>query len=172
MKKLNLLIVASIILLSSAFVAYKSINWKVKDDYYIQVYKGGAKCITFSGLKAVIEFDEEHPEKSKISATIDSNPIVDHNDALREGAKKAETLDVEKYPLISFESTVVTKKDNGYEATGNLTLKGITKEIKLPFTFVNEVFIGGFTIDAKDFNITNVNFQHQLNIVLNIPVTK
>ena len=172
MKKLKLFICASIILLASAFAAYKSINWKVKDDYTIQVYKGGAKCISFKGLKAVIAFDEEQPEKSKISATIDSNPIVEQNEALREGVKKPETLDVEKYPFISFESTSVIKKDNGYEATGNLTLKGITKEIKLPFTFVKEVFIGGFTIDAKDFNITNVNFQHQLQVVLNIPVSQ
>ena len=172
--KTKLLIGLAAVLLTSAFVVYKTINWKVKDDYSVMVYKGGTKFFTFTGLKAVILFDEENPEKSKISASVDATSVNpgEKNDALREGAKTPETLDIAKYPIISFESTAITKKDNGYEATGNLTLKGITKEIKLPFTFEKEVFIGGFTIEPKDFNITNTNFQHQLNIVLIVPVTK
>lgn len=174
MNKIKLLISLTTVLIASAFVAYKTINWKVKDDYSIAVYKGGTKFITFTGLKAVILFDEENLEKSKISASVDASSINpgEKNDALREGAKKPETLDVEKYPVISFESKAITKTGNGYEATGNLTLKGVTKEIKLPFIFEKEIFKGGFSIDPKDFNITNENYQHQLNIVLTIPVTK
>jgi len=172
--KIKLLIGVSIILLASAFAAYKAVNWKVKEDYSVMVYKGGTKFITFRGLKADILFDEENPEKSKISASVDATSVSpgERNDALQNGAKKPETLDVEKFPVISFVSTAVTKKDSGYVATGNLTLKGITKQIVLPFTFEKEVFKGGFSINPEDFNITNANFQHQLNIVLIVPVTK
>jgi polyisoprenoid-binding protein YceI len=174
MNKSKLLICSAIILLVSAFTAYEITNWKVKDNYSVSVYQGGTKFVSFNGLKASILFDEKNVEKSKISASVDASSVNpgEENRALKEGAKKPEALDVVNFPLISFESTVITGKDNSYEATGNLTLKGITKEVKIPFTFENQVFKGGFSIDPKDFNITSQAFQKRLNIVLNIPVTR
>jgi polyisoprenoid-binding protein YceI len=173
MNKIKLIVIAITTLLSSAFVTYTVVNWKVKEDYYVQVYKGGTKFVTFRGLKAKILFDETKPEKSKISASIESNSIdAETNLALMQGAKKPETLDVEKFPLISFESTAIIKTTTGYEATGKLTLKGISKEIKLAFIFENQIFEGGFTIIPQDFNITGEAFQKNLNIVLHVPVTK
>jgi polyisoprenoid-binding protein YceI len=46
--------------------------------------------------------------------------------------RSADIFDVEKFPTMVFKSTSVKKiKNNEYKMTGNLTLKGITKEIIL-----------------------------------------
>ena len=45
-----------------------------------------------------------------------------------------ETLNAKKYPLITFKSQGIIKKDNQFEATGKLALRGTTKIITRPFT--------------------------------------
>ena len=192
MNKIKLLIGLTITFLVTSFVVYKAVDWKVKDDYTIRIYHQGDHFVSFSGLKASILFDEENVEKSKISASIVADSInCGRNNAMKEGSKKPETLDVKNFPLISFQSTSITKKDSAalyffrktlfetddpikfrYQAIGNLTIKGVTKEIKIPFTFENEIFKGCFAIHPKDFNITNEMFQEDLNVLLTIPVTK
>ena len=144
MQKTKLISLIAIVVMASAFTIYKAINWKVKEGYFVHVYKGGTKFISFTGLKATISFDEEHPENSKIVASVSSDPIVEGNKALYEGVKEKETLDTPNYPLIEFRSTSVSKKDKAYEATGDLTIKNVTKEVKINFTFENKVFKGVF----------------------------
>jgi polyisoprenoid-binding protein YceI len=46
--------------------------------------------------------------------------------------RSADFFDVEKYPAMTFKSTSIKKlKDSNYELKGNLTLHGVTKEIKV-----------------------------------------
>ncbi len=176
MNKIKLLIGASTILLASAFTVIVSVDWKVKEDYKVEFTYGKihaeSKFCHFKGLKATILFDETSPEKSKIKATIDATTIDMGHEGVTAHAKEPDVLDVGKYPEITFESTAITKTISGYEATGNLTIKDVTKEIKFPFTFEKETFRGGFTIETKDYNITRQNAWKEVTIVLTIPVTQ
>ena len=62
-----------------------------------------------------------------------------------------------------YKSSKVEKTDNGYKAMGTLTMKGITKELELPFTFAGPMtdpwgnkrygVEAKTTIDRKDFNV-------------------
>jgi polyisoprenoid-binding protein YceI len=62
------------------------------------------------------------------SITTDLEPRDNH-------LKSADIFDAEKFPAMTFKSTSVKKiKENQYKMTGNLTLKGITKEIILDVT--------------------------------------
>lgn len=176
MKKISLFIIASVILIASAFTANKIVSWKVKDNYRVKCVEVGG---FFRGLKAFISFDEDKPETSKITATIEAKTID-----VGDGTQKAiMLLEAGKYPLIMFESTSVAKKGEGkYEATANLTIKGITKQIKFPFYFSTkkgsenypvvdkEVFAGLFSFNPKDFNIDYE--KEKLTMELIIPVTK
>lgn len=45
----------------------------------------------------------------------------------------AEYFDAEKYPQLMFKSTKVEKTPKGYTVTGDLTIKGKTKSIAIPF---------------------------------------
>jgi len=181
-KNIKLLLITLTLLSASAFTLIKSIDWKVNNDYSVK----GEGCV-FKGLTARILFDEEHPEKSTISASIDARTVNSGNGAKNAHVKEKEALDTEKYPLIFFVSRSVKKIDeNGrYEVTGNLTLKGITKEIKFPFSFDSkknlidrfpmvpkETFCGKMSIVSKDFNITREGAPITVFVDLTIPVTQ
>jgi len=179
-------------LFAFAYIAYQVTNWKIKDDYSVTVYQGGSKFVQFRGLQAVLLFDENDPGRSAISASIDAGSLdCEGNQALKDGARQPDALDVAQYPVISFKSTSISRRDSAatgvfkmvlfapgvtpefrYQATGDLTIKGVTRQIKIPFVFEGEVFSGGFTIDPKEYNITSVHFQKNLNIVLRVPVSK
>jgi polyisoprenoid-binding protein YceI len=175
MRNGKLILFASVILFASAFSTVKLINWKVKDGYKVKVVEVGG---TLKGLKAYIWFDEEKPETSKITATIDTKSI----DIGKDNEKAKKILDADKFPLIMFESTSISKISPGkYNATANLTLKGITKQVKFPFKFDSqkpvdgapkETFAGTFTIDPKDFNVNTDAAKNKLTIELIIPVSK
>lgn len=50
--------------------------------------------------------------------------------------KSADFFDVGNFPSITFNSTIITKKDdNQYEVTGNLTIKDITKPVTFEVEF-------------------------------------
>lgn len=175
MTSLKLLIGGTVILLASAFSSVKLINWKVKEGYKVRVVEVGG---TLKGLNAFIWFDEDKPETSKITATIDAKTI----DVGAENVKAKQILDADKFPMIMFESTSISKVGPGkYKASANLTLKGITKQIQFPFKFdsqkpvdatLKETFAGTFTIVPKDFNIQTDAGNGKLTIELVIPVTK
>lgn len=179
MKKINILFVATTILLAFSFKNFKPVTWKVKNDYTLK-FENGA----FSGLTATITFDEENPGKSFIWATVDATTIKMGSTEGTVHAKEA--LETAKFPLITFVSTAITKNGDGkYEAKGNLKLKGVTKEIKFPFTFdsqkdhtekfpflFKETFQGKITINPKDFGITRSGTPNPVILEFTIPVTK
>ncbi len=89
----------------------------------------------FSRYNADISFDPDHLDTSKISVTIDLATAAT-GDTQRDTALPAkEWLDVAEFPQATFVSSDIRKVgDNSYEADGNLTLRGVTRPLTLPFT--------------------------------------
>lgn len=129
-----------------------------------------------SGLKASIHFNEDSPETSKIVATVDATTINTGNGLFNKHAKAENALNTKAFSIIGFESTAIIGKDGTYEAIGKLTLKDVTKEIKLPFTFERKgedfLFKGKFSIVPEDFHITKMGTPDLIEITLTIPVAK
>lgn len=155
----------------SAFIALTT--WKVKEPYEVK-FSGGKIHGEFKGLKANIEFDKTHPEASRISASIDANTIATGFFLKNSHAKDA--LDADRYPVIRFRSTAVTKNGSGFKAEGNLTLKGVTKPVVIYFTFEDQgrsgTFRGSFKFAPKTFSITHDGTPSELTISLTVPVTE
>jgi len=82
------------------------------------------------------------PEETKVEGKIDT-ASVDTNDKNRDGhLASPEFFDVEQFPEMSFVSTKVeTKGKEDYVLVGELTIKGVTKEVKLDVEF------GGIAVD-------------------------
>lgn len=86
-----------------------------------------------------IMLDLEHPEKSKGKVVIGIKALKLTSDVMTNNMMGEWCLDAEKHPTATFEVTsgkVKKAKDGEYEgtATGNLTLKGITKVVSVPVT--------------------------------------
>ena len=90
---------------------------------------------TLSGLEATVQFDPAHLAQASIRASVPVS-TVQTGIALRDRhLQKPDYFDAEKYPLITLQSTAIRQTGAmQYEGTFTLTMKGISHEVKLPFT--------------------------------------
>lgn len=111
------------------------------------------------GIKGSIIFDMNALNNSSFNVSVNANSINTDNNARDKHLRKEDYFHVEKFPLISFVSTKITKSGTTgkWNVTGNLTIKGTTKPIEFDFTATpsnNGVsFKGAFTINRRDFNV-------------------
>lgn len=139
--------------------------------------------ISFARLKTRIVFNEKDPSGSVLSATIDAGSIASDSQDKTKSAKSE--LEVQKFPEIIFTAASIKKISAGeYEAEGNLTLKGVTKKIKLPFHFdsqndtktfpfvFKETFKANLLITPLDFNIKHFKPNETLLIEIVVPVKR
>jgi len=174
MKKLMYPFAAVIIIAASAFTVIKSQNWNIATGYSIK-FDGGDPSGEFSGLKGTINFDPADLASSKFDATIDVASINTGNGMKNTHAKSEKWFDAEKYPVIKFTSSQITKSAAGYEAKGVLEMHGVQKEITLPFTFADNTFTSSFSINRLDYNINTAEPEHgsaTFKVDISVPVTK
>jgi polyisoprenoid-binding protein YceI len=174
MKKLIYPLAAIAIMVASAFTVIKSQDWNISDNYSVK-FDGGDPSGEFRGLKGTISFDPNDLASSKFDATIDVTTINTGNGMKNTHAKSAMWFDAEKYPVIRFTSSEITKTASGYEAKGILDMHGVQKEVSIPFTFTNNVFAGSFEISRLDYNINVAEPAHggsTFNVDISVPVTQ
>jgi len=175
MKRIPALILLTI-LLGSAALFVTATAWTSVNDGYSVKFSGGKTEGTFSGLTSTVVIDDAHPEKSKITASIVASSISTGNGTKDSHAMEAEALNTEKYPMITFESTAVSKSEKGYVAVGTLTLRGVAKEITIPFTFTEKgaeaKLTGEFTVTPKEFGLTRGGTPETVKIELSVPFNK
>ena len=97
----------------------------------------------FAKVSGTVDFDGKNTQGAKIDITIDAS-TVDTRDLKRdEHLKSADFLDVAKFPTITFKSKkIMLAKKGKFKATGDLTIRGVTKEVTLD--------ISDLTAEVKD----------------------
>lgn len=88
----------------------------------------------FTDFKVDIVYDDKDISKSSVEAVIKATSIdtgIERRDA---HLRTADFFDVEKNPEITFKSSRIEKKGKGFIAHGTFTMRGVSKEIALPFT--------------------------------------
>jgi polyisoprenoid-binding protein YceI len=112
---------------------------------------------TFKGLKGSIQFNSSDISSASFNVSIDANTVNTGIDMRDNHLKGEDYFDAEKYPTINFVSTGIKADNDGYIISGQLTIKGISKNISFPFTATSQnggmLFTGDFSIDRKDFDV-------------------
>jgi len=120
---------------------------------------------SFGDFAGTIQFDQARPEQSSVSFTVQAASI-DTNNADRDAHLRSnDFFAVEQYPTLTFTSTsIAAKGGNDYTVSGDLTIRGVTKRIDLPVTFLGAAkdpwgneklgFETEITINRKDFGLT------------------
>lgn len=99
-------------------------------------FNGQAVQGEFKSWTAAIAFDENDLAASRIKVEVQL-ASVDSGDADRDGTLKgAEFFNVAATPVAVFESAQIVKQGTGYLAEGTLTLGGVKKGVRLPFSVV------------------------------------
>ncbi|HSS44279.1 MAG TPA: YceI family protein, partial [Thermoanaerobaculia bacterium] len=106
----------------------------------------------FKGFTGTIWLDRANPADSRVDLTIQTASIDTGVEDRDKDLRSPNFFDVEKYPTIAFKSTKVEAKGNdSYEVTGDLTMHGVTKTIRVPvkhtgFAKMGDVDKAGFEI--------------------------
>ncbi len=174
MKKFFFPIASILLIVSSAFTIMQTSSWKISDNYAVK-FNGGDPSGEFKGLKGLILFDPADLANSKFEVSIDVATINTGNGMKNTHAKSAMWLDAEKYPVIKFTSTSITKSGDTYSSKGTLDFHGVQKEIIIPFTFVNNTFAGTIEVNRLDYNVNVAEPEHgaaKFKLEISVPVTK
>jgi len=112
-------------------------TWKF-DPYHTQV-EFSAKHLGmmtvrghFAEVAATGEIDVEHPERSRVEATINTASIKTHNEQRDNDLRSSNFLGIESHPTMTFKSTKIEPAGaDRYTMTGDLTIKGNTRPVTL-----------------------------------------
>jgi polyisoprenoid-binding protein YceI len=72
--------------------------------------------------------------KASINAVISSGSVNTGSPSRDQDLRDSVFFHAVKFPEITFKSKIIQKRDSGYVAIGDFSMKGVTKSIELPFT--------------------------------------
>jgi polyisoprenoid-binding protein YceI len=127
--------------------------------HFVSKVRGG-----FADFSGTINIDAAKPEASSVEFTV-KVASIDTNEPKRDAhLKSPDFFDADKYPEIRFVSRKVVPAGEGkYAVTGDLTMRGVTKEVTLPVVFTGFLktpfgderagFETSLTLNRKEFGI-------------------
>ena len=119
---------------------------------------GIATSGSISGLVTRVHFTPANLGSSTLEASVDVNTINTDNSSRDEHLRSEDFFDVAHYPKITLKSVAFKHKSgNNYVGTFTLTIRDKSKQIEIPFTFLDKEntveFKGTFKINRLDFGV-------------------
>jgi polyisoprenoid-binding protein YceI len=122
----------------------------------------------FRDFTGTVEYDAKDVTKSTVNFTAKVTSVDTGVEARDKHLRTADFFEVEKFPELTFKSTSVAKKGNGWVVTGDLTMKGVTKSVTIPFDISGWLpagersgakmgIAGETTINRRDFGVNYGN---------------
>ena len=89
----------------------------------------------FTRFPVTMDFSADNLAASRLEVGVDVNSLdtgdKDRDDTLR----GADLFSVAKFPQAHFSAAQIVKTASGFEASGKLTIRGVTRDTRVPFTF-------------------------------------
>jgi polyisoprenoid-binding protein YceI len=118
----------------------------------------------FTDFTGTAHIDTANPAESKVEVSIVANSISTGNEQRDGHLLSGDFFETEQFPDITFVSTDVSRDGDDWTITGDLTIKGVTKPISVPFEFTGSAqdpfgnvrvgFEGAATLLRKDWGLT------------------
>lgn len=119
----------------------------------------------FEKFEGTVSFDEANPTNTTVNVSVDLSSINTREEKRDGHLRSADFFDVENYPTMTFVSKRVEKTgENTGKLIGDLTIRGITKEVTLnveyagqaksPWGTVSAGFTAAGKINRKEFGLT------------------
>ena len=165
MRKILGLLLAVIAIAGSALAAdeykidpnHSSVNFSVT---HLMVSTVNGRFTAFEGK---VLFDDKDVTKSSVNVTIKTASVNTDNTSRDNDLRSAGFFDADKFPEITFQSKSVEKKGSDYVAHGTLTIKGVAKDVDLPFELKGPADAGrmgkvigahaSLTVNRQDFGV-------------------
>lgn len=108
---------------------------------------------TFDSISGTIKFDDKNLNSSSFDLKFVVASINTGEKLKDEHARGKKWFNAEKHPFIQYRSTTVLKTNDGFVSIGELEIRGIKKETKVPFKFDENTFTGEFDVDRIVFKV-------------------
>ncbi len=89
----------------------------------------------FARFPVSFTFSPDAPTTGRLAVSIEVSSLDTGDKERDETLRGADLFAVAKYPQAQFLATQFAKTATGYEAIGKLTLRGVTHDARVPFTF-------------------------------------
>jgi len=137
LRKISTLFLALLFAAPAAFAATYQLDPSHTQIHFtiphLMVFKVRGNFNDFAGS---VEADSSGKALMAATATIKTASIDTRNQKRDDHLRSADFFDAGKYPEISFSSKKVTGSDNDITVVGDLTIKGVTKEVTLKGGFL------------------------------------
>ena len=117
----------------------------------------------FTGISGTIVDAADDPKRSSVKAAIDVTTLITGDPQRDEHLRSPDFFDVANHPTMTFESRSISGPREHFKVTGDLTIRGQTREVTLDVTFnglgTNPLgqTVAGFTavtqLNRKDFGL-------------------
>ncbi len=163
MKRIFLLIITLVVLMPLNVLAETytidpsntTIQFKVRNMLVMNVTG------TFEKFRGTVDIDETDITRSKADISIETASINTGIDRRDKDLRSPNFFDVAKFPVMTFVTTRVETAAGKLKVTGNLTIKGVTKEVTLTIDDPKRLLDGPkrgatatATINRQDFGVS------------------
>ncbi len=118
----------------------------------------------FNKMSGTIDLDEEDPTRSSFVVQVDVSSIDTGNERRDGDLLGPGYFDAENFPIMTYRSRRIERDGGRYQIVGDLTLKGVTKEVVLKADFagvatdsrgrIRAGFSAETVINRKDFEVS------------------
>ena len=108
---------------------------------------------TFSGMSGIVQFDTEDLANSRFDVCIKAESVNTGNDTRDRHLRKENFFHVEQHPSICFQSSSISQNADGFLAKGTLSMRGVSKEVSIPFSYSNNTFTGTLSLERGDYDV-------------------
>jgi polyisoprenoid-binding protein YceI len=128
---------------------------------------------TMTGASMQFKQTSVDPATWSFEGTVSPATISTGIDLRDKHLKRSDYFDIAQYPVISLRSPgIIAKGKNNYEGVFNLTIKGITKSVIIPFTIRKDdksmAVEGTFTINRLDYGLGEESIILSDNVVISV----
>jgi polyisoprenoid-binding protein YceI len=89
----------------------------------------------FKRFPVTFDFSPDNLDASRLDVTVDMGSLDTGDQERDDTLRSADLFDIAKFPQAHFTATQFVKTAAGFEAVGKLTIRGLTHDMRVPFSF-------------------------------------
>ncbi len=123
--------VALVVLLAPALTAAE---WRIDPNHSAAQFAVKHMTVStvrghFGKMTGTVDYDPANPTAAKVQAEVDVSSVDTRNAKRDDHIRSPDFFDAAKYPTMTFKSTRVEQSGDRLKLIGNLTIRGVTREV-------------------------------------------
>jgi polyisoprenoid-binding protein YceI len=118
---------------------------------------GAASNGSFKQFTTELAYDEKSPASGSLNVKVQIGSIDTQDQERNDMLASADLFDAKKFPTAQYSASTLTRTAAGLEAVGKLTLRGVTRDLRLPLKIVSTAkgleLSGASTIKRLDYGV-------------------